>query len=288
MKFNLMYPGPEQYFHPRRDVILPIKFVLEALGHAVYISGPQLESSCFNIILGGYFLPGETMRAVAKSGIRFAVLNSEITANDMLNFNPKKVDFMNDYLPFMKAGKFIWDLVPDNLADHRRHGNNAHLIEWGWHPKAEEVQHYDSKDLDFYFFGSLTERRKRLLQKLVNAGLNGYVDHSCPYFVRNDRIGRAKVQVNLTQTDNFTHINGIRICYLANNRCCIISEKENDPANYLEYAELVSPETLVDKVKSLLADDHWKTRGEEAYEALKRRPMKEKMEQLLEKSFAGN
>lgn len=288
MKFNLMYPGPEQYFHPRRDVILPIKYVLESLGHEVYISGPQLEASCFNIILGGYFLPGEAMRAIAKSGIRFAILNSEIITNDMLNFNPKKVDYMNDYLPFMKSGKFIWDLIPDNLADHRRHGNNAYAIEWGWHPKAEEVQHYAQKDLDFYFFGTITERRRGLLQKLVNAGLRGYADNSCPYFVRNDRIGRARVQVNLTQTENFTHINGIRICYLANNRCCTISEQENDPANYLACAELVTPDNLVERVRSLLADDRWKTRGEEAYATLLKRPMKEKMAALLEQSFVDN
>jgi len=286
MKFNLMYPGPEQYFHPRRDVLLPIKYVLEALGHEVCISGPRFESSRFNLIFGGYFLTGESMRAVARSGIQFAHVNSEIISGDMLNFNPKKVDFLNDYLPFMQKGKFIWDLVPNNMADHERHQNNAHLLEWGWHPKAQEIEHRTEKDLDFYFFGTITERRRGLLQKLLDAGLLGYTDHSCPYFVRNDRIARAKVQVNLTQTEKFSHINGIRICYLANNRCCIVSEQEIDPSNYLQYAEIINPETLVDTIKTLLHKDRWKTRGEEANEALKKRPMKDIVEQLLEKSFA--
>lgn len=288
MKFNIAYFGPESLFHLRRDFILALRYGLSDLGHDVVLSGLQVDSSRFNLIIGAYFLPSAELRRIEGAGIDFAHVNTEVIAQDMLNFNPEKVDFLGAYLPSLRAGRFVWDVILDNLPEYRRYGVNAHFLRWGWHPRLEEIEHRAEKDLDFYFFGLLSPRRKEVLKDLAQRGFVGSADHICPYFLRNDRISRSRVSLNIVQEDRYTHVNSFRICYLANNRCAILSEAESDPAGYLELAEVVhGRERMADALAGLLADGRWKARGEAAYERFRERPMAACMEELLDASFPG-
>ena len=288
MKFNLAYFGPELLFHLRRDFLLATKYGLESLGHDVMLSGLTLDSTRFNLIVGGYFRPPEELRQIEQAGLDFAHVNTEVIAQDMLNFNPAKVDFLGSYVPSMRAGRFVWDVILDNLAEYPRYGVNAHFMRWGWHEKLEDIEQRATRNYDFYFFGLMSERRQRILQGLLARGFSGIADHACPYFVRNDRIARARVQLNIVQEDKYTHVNSFRICYLANNRAAILSEAESDPAGYLELAEVVhGPEKLGDALAGLLEGERWKARGADAYERFRKQPMARCLEELLDASFAG-
>lgn len=286
MKFNICYMGPEWIFHLRRDFILLLQYSLEELGHDVILSAASLESGRFNLIIGGYFLPGELIPRIAESGVEYAHVNTEVIAQDMLNFNPKKVDFLGLYLPSMKRGKFIWDILLDNMSEHYRYGNNAHFLRWGSQPRLREIDHRKNKDLDYYFFGSISQRRKELIKELQKAGVKGLADGSCPYFLRNDRISRSKIQLNLIQDDKYTHVNNFRICYLAENSCCVLSEREHDPAGYLSFAEVADREFLVERIHDLVNTNAWRERGDRAGQDFSAFRMKGIMSELLEESFA--
>lgn len=287
MKFNLAYFGPEPLFHLRRDFLLAVKYGLEDLGHDVTLAGLSLDAGRMNLIVGGYFLPAAELKKIDQSGMDFAHVNTEVIAGDLLNFNPAKTDFTGAYLPSMKAGKFVWDVILDNLEEHARYGTNAHFLRWGWHPKLEDIEHRPRKDIDFYFFGLMSARRQAIVRELVRAGLKGLVDHSCPYFLRNDRIARARVQLNIVQDEKYTHVNSFRVCYLANNRCAILSEPESDPAGYLAYARTARREELPAAVADLAAGEKWKVEGEAAYEKFRAVPMKRCMEELLDASLGA-
>ena len=288
MRFNIAFFGPEPIFHLRRDFLLAMKYGLESQGHDVTLSGLLLDTSRFNLVVGAYFLPVADIKRIEQSGVEFAHVNTEVIAGDLLNFNPQKTDFLGVYLPSMRAGKFVWDVILDNLAEHRLYGNNAHFLRWGWDPRLEDIEHRAEKDLDFYLFGLMSERRQRIVQGLFQRKFTGMADHTCPYFVRNDRIARAKVNLNVVQEDKYTHVNSFRICYLANNRCAILSEAESDPADYLSVAKVVhSKEEIADALSELLAGDRWKALGEAGYEKFRATPMKRCMEELLEASFGG-
>jgi hypothetical protein len=283
LKFNLAYFGPEHLFHLRRDFLLATKYGLESLGHDVTLSGLQLDTTRFNLVVGAYFLAPVELRKLAQLRLDIAHVNTEVIAKDQLNFNPQKTDFMGAYLPALRAGAFVWDVILDNLAEHRRYGNNAHFMRWGWH---EKLEHRPRKDLDFYLFGLMSPRRQAIVNDLAGQGFNGMADHTCPYFLRNDRIARAKVNLNVVQDDVYTHVNSFRICYLANNRCAILSEAESDPAGYLDVAHVVHrKEEIGAAMKELLADDRWKALGESAYDKFRALPMKRCMEELLDASF---
>jgi hypothetical protein len=115
-------------------------------------------------------------------------------------------------------------------------------------------------------------------------GLRGTADHSCPYFLRNDRIARAKVQLNIVQEEKYTHVNSFRVCYLANNRCAIISEHEQDPAGYLDMTRLATAQEMPDVVADLVANDKWRQQGEQAQALMRKQPMKTILEALLDTS----
>lgn len=288
MKFNIAFFGPEPIFHLRRDFLLALKFGLEGLGHDVVLSGLQMDSSRFNLIVGGYFLQGADLKRIDQSGLEFAHVNTEVIASDMLNFNPQKTDFLGAYLPSMRAGRFVWDVILDNLAEHRRYANNAHFLRWGWLAELEDIEHRAQKDWDFYFFGLMSDRRKGIIDALHKRGFVGFCDHICPYFVRNDRISRARVNLNIVQEDKYTHVNSFRICYLANNRAAILSEAESDPADYLSVARVVhGKDEIADALSELLAGDRWKALADEGYEKFRSIPMKQCMEEILESSFGG-
>ena len=287
MKFNLAYFGPEPLFHLRRDFLLAVKYGLEDLGHDVTLSGLTLDTTRFNLVVGGYFLPPAELKRIDQGGFDFAHVNTEVISGDLLNFNPRKTDFTGAYLPSMKAGRFVWDVILDNLDEYRRYGANAHFLRWGWHPKLEDVEHRREKDLDFYLFGLMSPRRRAIVDTLLAAKLTGLADHSCPYFLRNDRIARARVNLNIVQEDRYTHVNSFRICYLANNRCAILSEAENDPAGYLELARVAKRDELAAAVADLSRGGKWKELGEAAYEKFRATPMTRCMEELLDASFAS-
>ena len=128
MKFNISYMGPEWLFHLRRDFILVLKYALEDLGHDVVLSGQSLDRQRFNLVIGAYFLPSNAIASIAASGIQYAHVNTEVVSNDMLNFNPDKVDFLGAYLPSMRNGAFVWDVIMDNMAEYARYGVNAQFL----------------------------------------------------------------------------------------------------------------------------------------------------------------
>lgn len=285
MKFNIAFCGPESYFHMRRDFILALKYTLEDLGHDVILSAAYVDNQRFNLLMNAYWLGDGSFKAIHESGAAFAHINAEIIAGDLINQNPSHGRYLDVYLPSMQRGAFVWDVVMDNMTDHARHGTRAHFLRWGWHEKLQDIEHRQEKDLDFYLFGLMSDRRKLLVSELLEAGLSGLADNSCPYFVRNDRIARARVQLNLVQSDRYTHVNSFRICYLANNGCCILSEPENDPAGYLRYTEVATADELVARVREYAAGERWKLRGARALADFMQQPMRESMAALLDASF---
>lgn len=284
MKFNISYFGYEQIFHLRRDFILMLKYSLESLGHHVILSGAKVKENHINILIGGYFLPSNAVKFLLDNKFQYINVGTEMLTGRMLNHSSDKTDFEGAYLPLMRGAFGLWDGGMENMEGYASLGLEAHFMRLAYVPELDEIQHKQDKDLDFYLFGMGSERRNRVINEIHKAGFVGEYDHSCPYFLRNDRIARAKVQLNIKQDDKFSHVNTMRVCYLANNRCYTLSEVENDPVGYLSYAD--STETLVDDIGEAVEYGNWKHKAEHYAEEYRKITMKSVMEELLEKTFA--
>lgn len=274
--------GPLEVCHLRRDFMLAIKYGLEDCGHDVILNGQRVDASRTNIIICPNWFTKDVAKQLVSSKIKYISVNTEIIADGMLNYKPEKCDFEGVFLPVLKSSIAVWDVVQDNLPQYEQYGLEANFMRWGYHEKMHDIESKE-KNLDFYFFGTMSARRQSILKKLVSHGLYGEVDEFCPTFVRNDKIARAKVQLNIAQDDKYSHVNSFRTCYLSNNNCYVVSEPENDPAGYLESVDVVNVEKMADHIKK--TKEQWKDKAEENCAKFKKHHMRDCMERLLEATF---
>ena len=286
MRLNISFMGPERIAHIRRDLMLLLQAAAEECGHQVQLTMGQVEITCPNLLISSYYMTPQQMKQLQDSGCHYININSEVIKDDMLNFTPDKVDFLSAYLPFLKAGDGIMEMVIDNMPEHERYGTNAKFLRWAYHEALEDIDHFEEKDLDFYFFGFITERRMQFIEKLGNAGLKGAYHHSCPYYVRNSAIRRAKIIPNIIQKDIYTHVNAFRLGYLVNNRCAVISEKEHDPAGYQEFCKVTETDVFVDAMVTMAKGNRYRQFGEEKYDAYRKIHMRDIMAESLEHFFS--
>lgn len=275
MRFNISYLGPLHLAHLRRDFLLLLKYGLERAGHRVDIGNGDIASDSMNIIIGAYFRTPQELAALSQ--YNYISINTEPFIDGHLNGNPQKTD-MDAYVQFMRCAKAAWDVIPENISHYKPWDIKARFMRWGFCPELEEIPHKE-KDLDWYFFGTMSKRRKELLDLLPGRGL---YDGECTYLTRNDRISRAKVSLNLIQADKYTHVNSFRVCYLMQNRQCVLSEHESDDANYLGGA-LVSETLDIPHFLVKLINGDWRKQAERGYRHLAKSPSQaEIMEELLD------
>ena len=286
MKFNISYFGPSELAHFRRDIILPIYYGLIDLGHQVELDINALASDQINILISSYFLTNAQLKQLKESGVQYGNFCTEIVTEDTLNHSPDKTDFLGGYLPFIKSGLFAWDGHISNIERWQSYGVEAELIRFGYHNRIEEIEHSDQKDLDFYFFGLLSDYRRDLIDQFKGAGLIGRVHGECPPFVRNSWIGRTKVCLNLVQDEKYSHVNGNRITYLANNRCAVLSQNNRDENEYYQYSAVCEKDQMVDTVREMVDKNSYVDIAEESYEKFKKRPIQPLLEDLLERTFS--
>lgn len=260
-----------------------LKYSLEDLGHEVILSDGRVKENHINLLIGGYFLKKNAVDFLINSGIQYITINTEMITGNMLNHAPDKTDFDGAYLPLMKHAIGRWDGGMENMPNYDRFGVGASFLRLAYVPQLREIRHKQNKDLDFYLFGMQSDRRRKIIESIHKAGFVGEFDGSCPYFLRNDRIARAKVQLNIKQDDKFSHVNTMRVCYLANNGCYTLSEVEGDPVGYLNYADV--SENLVDKIREVIENNTWQQKAEQYAAEYEKITMKQVMEEVLDNTF---
>ena len=155
-----------------------------------------------------------------------------------------------------------------------------------------EIADSADRPIDVFFFGDVERypARARTLARLREAGL--VVDiladaTRAPHeLVRNARIARAKIDLNLAHAD---HVSPQRVVYLANNRRCCVSNTVPDPDGYLAATLPLSDEAaLIDACRSIVADGSWRRLGAEAYERVRGWAMPEIVTAALDETLAGD
>ena len=111
-----------------------------------------------------------------------------------LEFLPKNYIFVNaeplhverwsnntDWFKAMKNAKAIWGYVRHHAEFVEKLGTPFHFVPFGYAPYYETIfqKHNEGKtlqqDIDVLFFGVMSERRRRILDKLKQRGMNVYV-----------------------------------------------------------------------------------------------------------------
>lgn len=260
-------------FNMYRNAIALLYHALVDAGHDVSVEHNRLGGSALAIIVPPMAFRVPELTAELHSGRRrYAVLGIE-TFTGYSHASRAGSDDDADFRRFLDGAAGVLCLFRDDVARYRPHTRRPVWLRYGVHPALDELADPAERPVDVFFFGDIDPypERARVIAELRSAGLLVEVlagaSASPPALVRNARIARAKLDLNLAHAE---HVSPQRVVYLANNRRCCVSNTVGDADGYLA-AAYPQPDTaaLVDACRRIVADGSWRRLGEEAYERVR-------------------
>jgi len=119
----------------------------------------------------------------------------------------------------------VWDYSPENIAFLRNQGIQAKHLPIGFHETLQQLPHNTLKDIDILFYGSMGDRRKAIITQLqANKSINVQTIFGVYGKERDALIARSKIILNVHYYPAQI-FEAVRISYLLNNRCCVVSEE---------------------------------------------------------------
>jgi len=208
---------------------------LKSLGHESRISMNRLDGTATNILLGYHLIEEEE----ALKGYRYIPYQLE-------QLGAEGGWYKDNVRQTLETATEVWDYSPDNIRFLGGLGIRAKLLQIGYHEALERIRLAEQRDIDVLFFGSPAERRQAVLDSLAASpgprvtALGGVYGHC-----RDSFIARSKLVLNIhfypTQI-----LETVRISYLLNNRCTVVSEEsaynpyQGVPLHLVPYNRLVS------------------------------------------------
>ena len=215
--FHICFVKPEGYQGSLvfREVLFLLRNSLQSLGYDCTMAGNSLEPDRTNIIVGYHLLgPGDYLK-----NVRYIPYQLEQLDRD----NP----WVNDgALDVLEGAETIWDFSNINIRFLKKQELTADLVPMGYHKSLEIVPQAEKKDIDVLFYGSINERRKKLLEDLSEKVKLHVVQGSFGE-ERDALIGRSKIVLNMHYYPTRI-LETVRISYLLNNGCFVISEDADD------------------------------------------------------------
>jgi hypothetical protein len=221
-KINLTLLRPPGYKHNRAfdEVFLYYLYHLRDLGFNPFVSENNLVPGYLNIILGYQFMP---FSDVFKE-LDYIIIQLEQLSLDAGWFGDKNEIFMKDTVPLLQNALQIWDYSPENIRFLEDFQLKAKLMPIGYHENLGVIHPSSRKIIDVLFYGSLHPRRTFILEELEKyckvKSIFGL------YGSERDKIIRSsKIIINIHAFAKLKIMEQVRLSYLLNNKCFIISEE---------------------------------------------------------------
>jgi hypothetical protein len=274
-RYRIVIIVPAGYKHSLcfTEVAFLLRNSLAANGVSCDITVNDLSPDSINIILGFHLLAfGDYLRPYKYIPYQLEQLSA---AEGVFSDNVKNI---------LSRGEAVWDYSPENIEFLRGQGISAKLLPVGFHESMEQVPQAAEKDVDVLFFGSLGDRRQAVLSKLEKTARAPKVKALFGVYgrERDEFIGRSKILLNIHfyQTKIFE---AVRVSYLLNNRCCVVSEESSVYPYAGVNIPLVTYESLPQKCLDILDNgSEYKSIGEASYREFRERyAMKELIRKLV-------
>lgn len=271
---------PDNYVHSHTfdEVALALQGAFSELGGTAPIV-TQLNQFAGRapIIYGANLLPPEILGYLPADSI---VVNLEQVSPESTWLNPRYMTILSR-LP-------VLDYSPRNRANLAIKGiPHANVLEIGYHDALTRVPQAKEKDIDVLFYGSMNERRARVLNELVQAGVK--VVHLFGVYgrERDVAIGRSKMVINLHHYDSGI-FEIVRVSYLLANRVCVLTEgdiEDPDLGPFIGGLAIEPYSRLVERCRALLAAPQEREMlAERGFEIMKSR----RQADMLQKAVAAD
>ncbi len=133
------------------------------------------------------------------------------------------------YSPLMervlKNATVVWDYSKQNIQFLEKRGINAQYLPLGYHRALEMIPTSSCRDIDILFYGSINARRQQILKRILEEKRSNLKVVFGAYGQQRDElIARSRIILNIHYyaTNIFE---AVRISYLLNNACAVISEE---------------------------------------------------------------
>jgi SAM-dependent methyltransferase len=215
-------------------------------GSAPIVRDPTLAEGRTLIVLGPQLLPPSALNLLAKDSILF---NLEQVQDDS--------PWMSEtYMALLRQHPVLDYSIRNQTALRNRGIGHARVLPIGYAPILTRIDAAPEQDIDVLFYGSLNDRRRRVLDALAARDVK--VQHLFgSYGSERDRaIGRAKIVLNM----HFYEVaifEAVRVSFLLANGVCVVSEgDERDPdvAPLTGGLVLAPYEDLVERCVGLLSE----------------------------------
>jgi hypothetical protein len=213
--FRVSIITPQGYQHARcfLEVALLIKSALNSLGFDCDMAVNEVNPQRINILLGYHFLT----LTPALQQMRYIPYQLEQLGDEQGTFSEKKHQLLSHACA-------VWDYSEDNIAFLAARGIGARYLPLGYHPALERITPVAKPDIDVLFYGSLGGRRAPLVEALqADAGLAAEMVFGSYAQERDELIGRARIVLNVHFYPTRIY-ESVRLSYLFNNRCFVLSE----------------------------------------------------------------
>ena len=268
--FNIVMINPPGFEHTAvfYDVARLLAMSLNSLGHRVAVNVNVFAESAINIVLGYQLLD----RVSHLQNIRWIPYQLE-------QFSKLEEPFKSHWIKILGHATQIWDYDLANISILQESGLTVRHVPLGFHPELKVIQPAIEMDIDVLHYGSVSDRRKRVLQQLhdrcrlqIAFGVYG--------LERDALIARSKVVLNMHQSEAAI-FEQVRVSYLLNNSRCVVSED----ATYNPYREMIATanyDGLVERCLQLIEDgkerDAIARQGAQRFEAM---PMTQILKNVL-------
>ncbi len=216
---------------------------IEACGHKSILSKNRLINNGINVIFGTHVNP-EQYQELPKNVIIF---NTEQL--------PEKSLWVNNEYQKILLKNFIWDYSKTNY--HLISHENKALIEFYYDEKLQRLKINKEKKWDLIFYGSINERRKKILENLEIRGIRIKTIFGVYGYERDSFIEQSRAVLNLHFYDSQI-LEQIRIFYPLINKIPVISEnflETSAPDLYRSFLFTPENQDFGQFVSELLADD---------------------------------
>jgi len=275
-KINISIIQPENYIHSHAFIELAelIYFSLAELGVKSNIEFNKIYTETKNIIIGCHLLDPNLIEQIPKSTI---IVNTEQIYKDKTDWNKNIYTWVRNFE--------VWDYSEKNIQKLCQIGvNTAKLLKIGYQKELARLDNFKNKDIDILFYGTVNERRKEVLNKLIHKGLNVKKLFGVYGKERDKLIERSKVVINLHAYESQI-FEIVRVFYLLTNSVAVVGEvNETTEINnmFLEGIYAANYDGLVDACIELVKSDELRKKvANNAFESISKFPQKEYTQKIL-------
>jgi len=213
--FRIVIIVPHGYKHSMcfTEVAFLLKNSITDCGFSCDIAINDMSRDRINILLGYHLIQfGNYLSNIKYIPYQLEQLSSQ-------EFN------ISDNIKSILANAYdVWDYSLENIKYLEKIGIKAKYLPIGYSPYLEMIPKKQLRDIDVLFFGSVVDRREKILKRLKEMGLKVHSVFGIYGKERDEFISRSKAVINIHFYSSKI-FEAVRISYLLNNACFVISEE---------------------------------------------------------------